>query len=441
MLLEIARKIKEKGGTALLVGGCVRDELLGLTPKDFDLEVFGLDPSAIEEIAGNKNQVGKSFGVWKLGDLDISIPRRERKTGSLHTDFDIELDPVMTVKEAGARRDFTFNAIYKDPISGKLHDEWGGVKDLEDRVLRHTSERFSEDPLRVMRAMQFVSRFGVRPTTDTLNVCGNLFEEAKTIPSERLWEEWRKWAKGTHPMLALCFLKACWWIELFPQLSDMIDCQQDPLWHPEGDVFTHTGHVCEAASIIAHRDGLTTEDREVLMFASLLHDVGKPRTTVRSEARRIISPGHAEVGIDIARRFLEGLKAPTNVVNRVCELVRLHMRHCVESITERSARRLLLNGLKYNKPHLLWAVIEADHSGRPPLKGGPPKKMLELKKFVEDLHTGRKAKPLVRGKDLIDRGWTPGPPIGEEVRRLLNLQTEYGFDRQELLDRIGVHTL
>src|SRR5215207_9645392 len=178
-VISLARAIHDEGGRALLVGGCVRDALMGAQPKDWDLEVYQLDPARLREILdqfGPVNIVGESFTVYKLGKhLDVSIPRRERKSGRGHKAFVIEGDPAMSVEEATRRRDFTINAILQDPLTSELIDSFGGRGDIERRVLRAVSaETFAEDSLRVLRAAQFAARFKFEIEPDTVELCRSI---------------------------------------------------------------------------------------------------------------------------------------------------------------------------------------------------------------------------------------------------------------------------
>src|SRR5215211_480105 len=191
-VLSLARAIHDAGGRALLVGGCVRDELMGKQPKDWDLEVYDLDTARVREILdqfGPVNVVGESFTVYKLGqDLDVSIPRRERKSGRGHKGFVIEGDPSMNLAEATRRRDFTINAILQDPLTGELIDPFNGRRDIEQRVLRVVStETFAEDSLRVLRATQFAARFDFNVHLDTVALCRSI--DLDDLPAERIWGE------------------------------------------------------------------------------------------------------------------------------------------------------------------------------------------------------------------------------------------------------------
>src|SRR5215207_9265057 len=189
---SLARAIHESGGRALLVGGCVRDALMGEQPKDWDLEVYNLDAARLREIldrVGPVNVVGESFTVYKLGqDLDVSIPRRERKSGRGHKAFVIEGDPSMSVAEAARRRDFTINAILQDPLTGELIDPFDGRRDIERRILHAVSaDTFAEDSLRVLRAAQFASRFQFDIDPETVELCRWI--DLSDLPAERIWGE------------------------------------------------------------------------------------------------------------------------------------------------------------------------------------------------------------------------------------------------------------
>src|SRR4026208_1656825 len=175
-VVALSRAIRAVGGRALLVGGCVRDELMGIPPKDWDLEVYQLDAAHLREVLdqfGSVNVVGEAFTVYKLGhERDVSIPRRERKAGRGHKAFVIEGDPAMDIEEATRRRDFTINAILQDPLTGELIDPFGGRQDIDACVLRAVSaETFVEDSLRVLRAAQFAARFEFQIEPETVALC------------------------------------------------------------------------------------------------------------------------------------------------------------------------------------------------------------------------------------------------------------------------------
>ena len=173
---EIARAVKEAGGRALMVGGAVRDLLMGAgSVKDIDLEVYGLDPERLQRVVGARfdfDACGLSFGVLKIKhfDIDVSLPRRESKRGIGHKGFLVDSDPYLPIHEAASRRDFTVNAMYYDPLADEFEDPFGGLEDMRRRVLRHVSPKFVEDPLRVLRGMQFIARFDLHPAQETVEI-------------------------------------------------------------------------------------------------------------------------------------------------------------------------------------------------------------------------------------------------------------------------------
>src|ERR1043165_4966726 len=178
-ILRLARAVRDAGGRALMVGGCVRDRLMGRGVKDWDVEVYGVEPDRLRELLdrmGRVNIVGEAFTVYKLGrDLDVSIPRRERKTGRGHRAFFIEGNPSMSIKEATSRRDFSINAILQDPLTSEIIDPFAGAKDIDAKLLRAVSpQTFSEDSLRVLRAAQFAARFEFDIDPDTATLCRSI---------------------------------------------------------------------------------------------------------------------------------------------------------------------------------------------------------------------------------------------------------------------------
>ena len=242
--IEIAKLVAEAGGRAFCVGGCVRDALLGVPSKDVDIEVYGLGVAALRDLLQSRYKVdlvGESFGVFKLHgfDIDVALPRRETKLGEGHKGFDIQAAPNLSYEDATSRRDFTINALMYDPLTGELIDCWGGVEDLRNGIIRHVSEHFVEDPLRVLRAMQFAARYDFEVAQETVELCRRIKPEG--LPRERLAGEWEKLLlKGKAISRGMNFLKDCGWIQYYPEIVPLIGCRQDPKWHPEGDVWAHT---------------------------------------------------------------------------------------------------------------------------------------------------------------------------------------------------------
>ena len=427
--IRIAERVREAGGRALLVGGCVRDALLGLESKDVDIEVFGLPHAELERqlaLDFTINHVGKSFGVLKIKDfpIDVALPRRESKVGSGHKGFIVASEPEMSFAEAALRRDFSLNAISWDPLSGEIIDPCNGRRDLTAGVLRHTSEKFIEDPLRVLRAMQFVARFALDVDPSTLALCRQL--EPEGLPPERLFEEWKKLLiKGQKPSMGLNFLRDCGWVRYYPELQALENCPQDPEWHPEGDVWIHTLLCLDAYVQERIRD--EWED-SVVGFAVLCHDLGKPLTTFCDKDGRIRSPGHAEEGLIPARSFLARLTQQRELIDSVLVLVLHHMRP-IELYKARASdaaiRRL---SQKVGRIDRLVRVDSADRRGRLPVKTDASPQGQWLLERAEALAVKDAApQPLVQGRHLIDLGQSPGPSFKPLLQQCYEAQLDGQF--------------
>src|SRR5476651_2234218 len=375
-VLDAVRRV----GRPRLVGGCVRDWLLGLEPKDFDIEVPGVTFEGLHRALapfGATDVVGRSFGVIKLrlggAEYDFSLPRRESKTGAGHRGFAVAPDAALSDAEAAARRDFTVNAIAYDPFTGALIDPHGGHADLQARVLRHTSAAFVEDPLRVLRAFQLAARFDFTLAPETAALCRSIADTFPQLPVERVWGEWDKWAtKSAKPSRGLAVLEETGWLKHFPEVAVLRGTPQEPEWHPEGDVFTHTQHCCDALARLNAWQQSDPARRRILLLAVLAHDFGKPATTHRGEKRgvmRIISPGHEAAGGPPTESFLQRIGAPRELVEWVRPLVLHHLVHHHGPRAEFGASQVRRLARKLSPATVddLCAVMIADSFGRPPL--------------------------------------------------------------------------
>ncbi len=425
----ISREVASAGGRALLVGGSVRDALLGETAKDLDFEVYGLEPETLKSQLGEHfklDLVGQSFGVLKIAhlDIDVSIPRRESKRGLGHKGFEIQSEPTLTVTEAAERRDFTINAMAFDPLSGELLDPYGGRRDLEDKILRHVSEKFAEDPLRVLRGMQFVARLGLDAAPETVALCRQIGREG--LARERIFEEWRKLIlTGREISKGLNFLRTTGWVKYHPELEVLIDCPQDPEWHPEGDVWTHTCHVMDAFA--GERLGDPWEDL-VVGFGALCHDLGKPATTTHDDDGRIRSKGHEEQGEEPTRSFLERMTRQTQLADEVVPLVREHLKPTVLFKAGASAAAVRRLARRVGRIDRLVRVARADHAGRPPLPfdGFPAGDW--LLEQANALHVAdSKPVQIVMGRHLIALGQTPGRHFKDLLEACLDAQLDGVF--------------
>ena len=437
----LAADCASAGGQAFLVGGCLRSALLGEAVLDFDVEVFGLSPSALEKILsrqGRFSRVGKAFGIYKLGDwpVDVGLPRTERKAGSGHCGFEIDIRPDMPVPEAAKRRDFTLNAIYFNILKQEIVDPLGGMEDLRKQRLRHCSDRFPEDPLRVLRAMQFAARIPAEVHPATTDLCARLSPE--NLSRERYYAEWEKLIlSGKEPSRGLDFLRHCRWLRFFPELEAMVGCPQEPRWHPEGDVWTHTLHCMDAFA--RGRTGRREEDL-IVGFAVLCHDMGKPLTTEQT-GDRIRSPGHESAGIVPAESFLQRLNVSRKLQEQILPLVRCHMRPASLYKERSSASAIRRLARDCGRLDLLLRVFQADAAGRPPRLDNSGEATDWLRAQARELSVEKgKPHPLLGGKDLLARGWAPGPALGRFLKAAYEEQLNGAFtDREGALAWLDAH--
>ncbi|MGQ0694641.1 MAG: CCA tRNA nucleotidyltransferase [Nitrospiraceae bacterium] len=424
-LRQIEQLIRRAGGRAWLVGGCVRDLVLGRQPHDLDVEVFGLPPGRLHALLGEHFSVqfvGKAFAVFKLQGLpiDISVPSRVLTDNTSVLGLLRQADPDMDIDDALARRDFTMNAMAWDPDTLELRDPFNGRDDLTAHVLRHASERFAEDPLRVLRGMQLAARFGLTAAPETVDFCRTLTQEGQ--PKERLWEEWRKLIlQGIKPSLGLQFLSDCGWLRFYPELASLQGCEQDPTWHPEGDVWIHTLHCLDWFAM----ERTSNQDDDLIVGLGVLcHDFGKPSTTKR-ELGHIISRGHEPEGEAPTKRFLERLTNQEDLINEVIPLVLCHLRPRAFYDTKASDGAVRRLARQVRRIDRLVRVARADHAGRPPKPfDGFPAGMWLLERARQLDVDDQVPTPLVMGRHLLELGVQPGPDLG----RLLNACYEAQLD-------------
>lgn len=435
---------------AYLVGGCVRDWLLGMPSSDYDIEVFEINfPDLLRGLSrwGRAKLVGRSFGTVKLhlgkaGTLDFSLPRRAFP-GQVKAVGEAAYDPSLSPAEAAIRRDFTINALLYDPRQQRVLDFVGGVRDLTDSVLRHTSDAFAEDPLRVLRGMQLASRFSLVPAPETVARCRQMIGEYGQIAAERVWEEWHKWAtQSALPSAGLRFLIETEWSRHFPEIRALKGTPQDPEWHPEGDVFTHTCYCCDAMVRLPGWQAAAPQAKAVYSFAILAHDFGKPETTQyakKGERLRIVSPDHDRIGAHRADDFLHRIHAPQAIIRRVRPLVRNHLAH-LQVPTDRAVRRLAKRLIPENIESLTL-VMSADQMGRHPKPAVVPESVRVLARKAAALRVARAAPtPILKGRHLLQLGMTPGPDMGAVLRAAHSAQLDGVFtDLEGALQWIRCH--
>lgn len=425
----IAGAVRDAGGRALIVGGWCRDHRLGRASKDIDLEVFHLpagDLRALLHRFGTVQTVGEAFTVYKLGTIDVALPRRESKTSRGHRGFDVTGDPEMPYEEAASRRDFTINAIGFDPLSGQWFDPFGGAADLDRRLLRAVDPRtFGEDSLRVLRAVQFAARFDLAVDAATAALCRNL--PLDDLPAERIWGEMEKLLlQAQRPSVGFATALDLLVVDrLFPQLRALVGCEQEPDWHPEGDVWVHTLLVIDNA--VGQSLDLDRARRLTVMLGAVCHDFGKPATTAFSEGR-IRSLNHEEAGVAPTVQFLDRLNVHTidgfPVRSQVVGLTAHHLKpgmwHKVRDEVGDGAFRRLAQKVDLE---LLARLARADCTGRTG----------EFDCSAMDWFVARARalgveheppRPLLLGRHLLALGIPPGPQIGVVLKRVYERQMD-----------------
>jgi len=434
-LVSIAQAVRDEGGRALIVGGWVRDELLGRTPKDLDLEVFGLPADRLRPLLerfGRVETVGESFAVFKVivdGDqdaIDVALPRRESKAGRGHKGFIVEGDPALSVEDAARRRDFTINAISRDPLTNEIVDPFDGRRDLQGRRLRVVDPRtFGDDSLRVLRGAQFAARFDLTATDETKALCRSI--PLDDLPPERIWGEVEKLLlQAERPSIGLALALEIGVVDrLWPELRALVGCPQEPEWHPEGDVWVHTLMVVDQAR--ARLDDLPRGPAAAMMLGALCHDLGKPETTAVIDGR-IRSPGHEEAGVAPATRLLDRLNVQSldgyDVRRAVLGLVAHHLKpsafkKAATPVSDGAFRRLA----QKVDLELLARFAKADCHGRTgTFDCSAMDWFLDRARALGVEHAA--PAPLVMGRHLIELGVRPGPRMGELLKRVYDKQLD-----------------
>jgi len=434
---RVIAALAEAGGRAYVVGGAVRDALLRLPVTEFDLEVYGLAPALLDEALrglGRVDAVGQAFTVFKLsglsgfdGVIDVSIPRRDSKAGPGHRGIAVVGDPDLSVEEASRRRDFTVNAMLMDPRTGDVLDPHGGRRDLEARVLRAVDpETFGDDPLRALRAVQLAARFSLTVDPETARLAAGM--PLSELPAERVFGEIEKLLlKARRPSLGFTLLSEWGMLPILaPELVPLKDTPQDPEWHPEGDVWTHTLQVLDQGALLL--EGLERPRALAVMLGALGHDLGKPSTT-RFEDGRTRSRGHEEAGVGPTEALLDRWNVHSllgyDLRAQVLALVANHLKPGQlyddrDKVSDGAIRRLA----RKCEPELLYRVARADCLGRSP---GifEPVAMEWFRDKVRELDVAlRPPAPLLLGRDVLALGIAPGPRVGEVLRAVYERQLD-----------------
>ena len=429
---RIASAVREAGGRAVIVGGWVRDRLMGRASKDVDVEVFGLEPERLRAVLepfahpGNIVAVGESFQVYKVAGIDVALPRRESKSGRGHKGFAITGDPAMSFEDAARRRDFRINAISWDPLTQEYIDPFDGRNDIERRILRAVDTRtFGEDSLRVLRAVQFAARFDFALDDATRALCASI--PLDDLPAERIWGEFEKLLLAPKPSIGFRLMMELGVVaRVFPELKALDGCEQEPEWHPEGDVWVHTLQVIDQARL--RIDDLDRPRQLAIMLGAVCHDFGKPATTKFLDGR-IRSIDHEEQGVAPATAFLDRLNVHTidgfDVRREVLGMTAQHLKPGMwfkvrDEVGDGAFRRLA----QKVDLQLLARLAKSDCMGRAPGVFD----CTAMDWFLERAHAigadEGPPKPILLGRHVLALGVTPGPRVGEVLKAVYEQQLD-----------------
>ena len=449
ILEDILKDLQEIGATPIIVGGSVRDFFLNIPVKDYDIEIFGIDSletiqKSLEKFASVK-MVGKSFGVLTLRvneyDFDFALPRIEKKIGNTHQDFEIITNANLSFKEAAIRRDFTINAIGYDFCTKDFLDPFNGINDLKNRVLKYIDDKtFIEDSLRVYRAIQFSARFDFSLDEKTFELCKKIVQnnELHFLPKERIYEEFKKlFLKSSKPSIGFELLKDLGVLKYFPELKALISCVQDPIYHPEGDVWIHTMMCLDELSRILKEENIVDEYRKLYLFYAILcHDFGKPFCTKEINGK-ITSHKHESLGIEPTISFLSKLTNEKKFIEIVSSLVKNHLIPFQLYLAESSLKAIKRLSLKVNIEDLCLVCL-ADCLGRtiPDKEKCPKATFWVLNKAKElDIHN-EPIKAIVQGRDLIELGFKPSDKFKEILEFAFDLQIDENMKKDEIIKKI-----
>ncbi len=432
----IVRTLRQQGFQAYLVGGCVRDLLLGREPKDYDVAT-NATPEQVMAIFPETYAVGAQFGVVLVPvperdvasnvstenadrvDVSASTHAHAVEVATFRSDIGYsdgrhpdEVRFAQDPREDVARRDFTINGMLLDPMSGEVLDFVGGRKDLEEKIVRAIADpeqRFTEDKLRMLRAVRFAARFEYTIEPGTLAAIRRLAHEIHAVSRERVRDELTRMLTEGHARRAFLLLDDSGLLqEVLPEISAMKGVQQPPQFHPEGDVFVHT---------LLLLDNLPRPCPPALAWGALLHDVGKP-STFRVAPDRIRFDGHVDVGVKMAEEICRRLRFSGDDAEQVLALVDNHMRFGHATRMSESTLKKFLRMPRFDQ-HL--ALHRADSLAS---HGNLSTYEFVKEKLVAIPPEKRRPSPLVRGDDLIAAGYAPGPKFREILAAVEDAQLE-----------------
>lgn len=345
-IIEIANIIKENGGTLYLVGGAVRDEIMNRKVHDEDYCVTGIEKETFEKLFPNAYKRGKSFGVYDIENKEFALARKDKKIGKGHKEFEVKNGKDITIEEDLARRDITINSIAKNVLTGKIIDPYGGIKDIQNKIIRATTDSFIEDPLRVYRVARFASQLNFAAEENTIKMMRKIKEELKELSPERVFTEFRKALKSDKPSVFFEVLKKANILDVhFKEIYDLIGQTQPVEYHPEGDSYNHT-------MIVVDKSASLTDNEEV-RFSALVHDLGKGITPKGMLPHHY---GHDKDGAKLVENLGNRLKIPNSWIKCGKVSTKEHMlggifnrmtsKKQVDFITRVNKSLLGLNGLE-----------------------------------------------------------------------------------------------
>jgi len=432
---EIAAAVAAAGGRARYVGGFVRDGLMGVGCKDIDIEVYGLEPRRLRDVLADLGEVydkGASFGVLGLrhSEIDIAMPRTESRTGARHTDFDVSVDPFLSPERASRRRDFTVNAMMQDVLTGEILDFHGGRSDLAAGVIRCVCpQTFVEDALRVFRGCQFAARFGAEIDADTRRLCSEMDVTALSV--ERVFGEMEKaLLKADRPSVFFRELRRMDHLkEYFPEVQAMIGVEQNPRFHPEGDVFEHTMLTLDCAAALRSR----AEWPLGFMLSALMHDIGKCVATQVQEDGRITAYGHEVLGLEMVERQLRRITNHEKLIAYVKNQTALHMRpNMLAGARSKKKKTRQLFDLSLC-PNDLILLSRADASGKTDEPYDEANEAWLRERLADYLDCLKR--PMVGGDDLIAAGLRPDARFSGLIHRARMLHFS-GIEKKQALKQV-----
>lgn len=463
-IITIAKDIKSKGGELLLVWGCVRDMILWLESSDLDIEVYWIGLERLEKVL---SRYGEIFSVWKAfwilkvyingTYVDFSVPRIDSKVTSWHTGFEVKINDSLSFYEASKRRDFTINSILYSPLSDTLIDPHDGCKDLNNKIIRVTDkERFSDDPLRVYRWVRFAWRFWFEIEPESKILFQRMLPSISELSKERIWDEWRKiflQSKNIRNSLELLFDLGIL-SEYYPSVVWLKFIPQDTKWHPEWDVWIHTCMVVEQAQWIAEREGFTDEERLILYFSALCHDLWKLTHTQILDEWKITAHWHEEAWVNPTKIFLQNLFFPENTIEKISNLIANHVTPSVWysdeffrniHITDWAFRKLAKRLFPANMKELSY-LCESDTLGRweADLYSHTTIKRTFLPwNWIRNRSEGlwiniNPAPNILSWKELIILGIIPWPKIWELIRYANSLHDDLWMTKDWIIQMIRI---